>query len=289
MQYHNPYNLFGLEPRVVSIEKVKTIENTIEKEFANQSQYNYVNYNGTRLQLSELMRVLSELKDAKKLSFHSELFKHNELLNFLEYGHIGYLKHRSEYEEDKEIMEFFAPYFAYQYSETLLQAVKTRDLETLKLLKAQALPLESENEKLYYYDTEHYLEEELSGYKLLQEDEKLYVMSERELKQQLPENLISIYNNLPEKFSSFRESLADSFIQMAEQMYMRIGRREGADILLKEALKLQLSGEKVKYLKSVLKQLNPGFGKMPLFLIIGISIIALLFLLKWLENSIFSN
>jgi hypothetical protein len=63
------------------------------------------------------------------------------------------------------------------------------------------------------------------------------------------------------------------------------GRREGAAVLLKQASKLKLNQALQKDVKSMQKQINPLLGNLPLFLMIGLGVVFLLFLIKWIEST----
>jgi type VI protein secretion system component VasF len=67
------------------------------------------------------------------------------------------------------------------------------------------------------------------------------------------------------------------------------GRREGAEVLLKQASKLKLNQPLQKDVKTLQKQINPLMGRLPLFIMIGLGVVFLLFLLKWLETTIWSS
>jgi hypothetical protein len=289
MQYHNPFRLFNISSAATDKAAISVLEQRIDKEYAAFGLQETVTYNGTRLKLEELKRCLHELQDPKLETFHLELLKKTELLNFLEYGHLGYFQNNSEHIEDSGMMEFIAPYFAYQYSEALIQALKVQDSETIALLVNQNLPLSEANENLYFYDTAFYLNDSLKDLEKLKEDPRLFVMSERELALQLPDKVIESYNVLPAYFNELRDSIGLTVRQLAENITIQGGRREGAIVLIKQVLKLNLSNELSKELQSLLKQLNPGLGRVPLFLIIGTGIILLLFLLKWLETNFFQT
>jgi type VI protein secretion system component VasF len=63
------------------------------------------------------------------------------------------------------------------------------------------------------------------------------------------------------------------------------GRREGAEVLLKQASKLKLNQTLQKDVKTLQKQINPLMGRLPLFIMIGLGVVFLLFLIKWLETT----
>jgi thiol:disulfide interchange protein len=181
-------------------------------------------------------------------------------------------------------MNFIAPYFAFQYSEVLIQSLKAQDIETVKLLSQQELPQIETLENEYYYDTKIYLNDQLQEMDTLKNDSRLYIMSERELAMQVSDKVIELYNSLPDYFLPMRDDMAVSLRNTSQAMAAQ-GRREGAAVLLKQASKLKLNQALQKDVKSMQKQINPLLGNLPLFLMIGLGVVFLLFLIKWIEST----
>ena len=282
MQYHNPFKIIGLIPNNFSEADLDLAAAQLRLLPADSS--NLVNIRGLKISRFDLEKLIEEIKDPIKRALHEEIFHHNELLNFLEYGHPGYLKNRKDYHEKEDLMQFVAPYFAFQYSEQLVQAIKSQDIEAVKLLAAQELPEKEALENEYYYDSKFYMEEQLQDMDALQDDPRLYIMSERELSMQVSDKSIELYNNLPDYFLFIRDDMAISLRNTSQTMAAQ-GRREGAEVLLKQASKLKLNQSLQKDVKSLQKQINPLMGKWPLFLMIGLGVIFLLFLIKWIEST----
>jgi len=281
MQYYNPFKILGLTPDTFSESELNSAAEKLPSLQSDSS--GMVNIRGVKINRFELEKLIDELRDTDKRALHIALFHHNELMNFLEYGHPGYIKNRKQYTENKALMEFIAPYFAFQYSEVLVQAIKAQDIETLKLLAEQELPLKEALENEYYYDSKFYLQELLEEMDRLKDDQRIYIMSERELSMQVSDKSIELYNNLPDYFIPIRDEMAIS-LRNTSQVMAAQGRREGAAVLLKQASKLNLSQPLQKEVKSLQKQINPLMGKLPLFLMIGLGVIFLLFLIKWIES-----
>ena len=122
----------------------------------------------------------------------------------------------------------------------------------------------------------------------LKDDQRLYIMSERELSMQVSDKSIELYNNLPDYFLPIRDDMAISIKNTSEAMAAQ-GRREGAAVLLKQASKLKLNHTLQKDVKQLQKQINPLIGKLPLFLMIGLGVIFLLFLIKWIESMVWPS
>jgi hypothetical protein len=282
MQYHNPFKIFGLKPGNFDDKDLDAVWNRLISSPRDSS--NNLNIQGVKISIFDTEKLISELRDPLKRSLHEELFHHNELLNFLEYGHPGYLKHRNDYTENEALMNFIAPYFAFQYSEVLIQSLKAQDIETVKLLSQQELPQIETLENEYYYDTKIYLNDQLQEMDTLKNDSRLYIMSERELAMQVSDKVIELYNSLPDYFLHMRDDMAVSLRNTSQAMAAQ-GRREGAAVLLKQASKLKLNQALQKDVKSMQKQINPLLGNLPLFLMIGLGVVFLLFLIKWIEST----
>lgn len=285
MQYHNPFKIFGISPNSVNSHSLSELKTILEHDFSSYKPHEEVFFRGSKIKLSDLKRIFGELENEGQRKLHEELLTHNDLINFLEYGHLGYFREISENAKDENLMEFIAPYFAFQYSEAVIQAIKIGDKETVSLLSEQKLPQRPELEPIYFYDTEHYLNENLEELAQLKNDSKIFVMSERELSMQMSDKSIEVYNSLPDYFIPIRDRFALGLRAISETLMVQGGRREGAVILLKQALKLKLSEEISKDINSLLKQLSPGIRKLPLFLLLGLGIILLLFLMKWIETT----
>ena len=286
MQYINPYRLFNID--TISAEHLSEIKNQVDTRFAAYAPNEVVTYNGTKLLKAELLRLVHEMKDSVVAAYHKKISENHELYNFLEYGHLNYLLHRSEYLENPELMSFVAPYFAHQYSETLVQSLKTQDKETLEMLARQSLPqVEGDNDIAYYQTTAQYVDNTLTDLKALQEDSRLNFMSERELISHLPDKSIELYNMLPEYFAEARNMIGQQAGVLAEALLHNYGRRDGATAMINQALKLKTGPELTLRLQEFKKMLKPGFPKVPMFILIAIGVIGLLFLMNWIEQNYF--
>lgn len=288
MQYINPYRLFNINTDILSTSLLMELKQRIEDEFATFNVSEQVTFNGTKLLKKELFQLIEELKNPIKADFHRKITENHELYNFLEYGHLNYLHHRAQYAENPELMAFIAPYFAFQYSETLVQTLKTLDKDTLELLAGQSLPeVEGDSDTAYYQTTAQYVDNTLCDLKALQEDGRLIYMSERELISHLPDKTIELYNLLPDYFSEARNMIGQQVGVLSEALLRDYGRRDGAIALINQALQLKLSAELTQKLQEFKKILKPGMPKVPLYIGIAIGVIGLLFLIRWLEQTFF--
>ena len=287
MQYLNPFKLFNLDSKKVDNKSIEQIRNQIENEYNRYSNYDYVTYNGTKLQIQELKFCLNELNEEGSREFHLQILKDTELYNFLEYGHPDLLNNRSEIIGNSDYIEFLVPHFAQQISETLLQGIKTENQKAVDLVLKFKLPLVDQYENFYFQDVAEYLKNYTKEFDIDQEDSRWRVMSEREIISTFSDRLIKIINSLPDYFEESRNYMAVELKDFADQLCNKFGRTDAALAILNQALKLHIKTDLKKELQAIKKIINPGFNKMPLFLIIGMSVVALLFLLKWVENTFF--
>jgi hypothetical protein len=287
MQYYNPYRIFQINPERLDATTLQNLNERLSNIYRTNSTYETINYDGTKITVQDLKKCYNELNDPESATFHKQILKKTELFNFLEYGHPSYLNNLSFENEDLALFGFLLPYFATQYSESLIQAIKSNDKENIKFLSELNLPMMEGNEELYFQDVNDYLKQSVGDLFNLRENNKLSVMSEREIAFQLPDVQIQIFNSLPKQFEDFRNSIANQTRLTAEKLTLEHDRRDGAVALINQTLKLNLSDFIRKELLGLKKQLNPGFSKIPLFVIIGLSVVGLLFLLKWIENTFF--
>lgn len=287
MHYYNPYRIFQIDPEHVNEAAIQKLQEQLTAVFRSNSTYETIVFNGNKITVQDLKRCYNELNDTESAAFHKLILKKGELLKFLEYGHPAYLNNRSFENEDLLLFEFMLPCFAAQYSESLIQAIKSNDKENIKYLVELKLPLMEGNEELYFQEVNEYLNRSIEEFIGLRENSKLSYMSEREIAYQLPDAQIQLFNSLPKQFEDFRNSIANQTRLTAEKLTLEYDRRDGAVALINQTLKLNLSDFIRKELIALKKQLNPGFSKIPLFVTIGLTVVALLFLLKWIENTFF--
>ncbi len=287
MQYINPFKIFDLDSKYVDYKSIELIRNQIENEYNRYSKYDYVTFNGTKLQIQELKFCLHELENETTRKFHLHILEDAELYNFLEYGHPDLLKNRFELIGDSDFIDFVLPHFAQQISETLLQGIKTEDQNTIDLVLKFKLPMIEVYENFYYQDSAEYLKNYSNDFDIDHEDSRWRVMSEREILSTFSDRLIKIINSLPSYFEESRTQLAVELKDFADQLSSKFGRTDAALAILNQVLKLNIKTDFKKEIQGIKKQISPGFNKMPLFLVVGMSIVALLFLLKWVENTFF--
>lgn len=282
MQYINPFQLFNLDPEQTELQQIDALQLAVEQEFSAFGAYEEVNYKGSKLPLVQLRTILNELKDIQVFELHKVIHAHKNLLNFLEFGHLEYLKKRVSYKEDPELMEFIAPFFAEQYSKTLVDALKIEDKETIECLARQDLPRFEEYGQEYYQAAVQVLDKSLKSLQELQANPKLVYLSERQLGSSLPEKTIELYNLLPDYFVEARDLIARELLKLAEVLLQQYGRRDGALALVHQAQKLNLSPALEAHLKELAVRLKPQLRNVPIWVWVVFGSISLYFLIQYL-------
>ena len=283
--YTNPFKLFDL-PLDVDEAALKTHQSRIQERMQHNEETELVYIGHNKLQKKTVLRLLKELANYQTRQYHIAIYEYKKLLNFLEYGHLNYFRNSQPLTaiQDADFFKFIGPYFGYQYGETLLQAIKTQDKETLSLLSATSLPMVGDFEDACYKHANYYVESTIKELKNLQEKQGLNHMSERELLSYLPNRTIELYNMLPDYFYAARNLIGNEVYQLSIVLTQNAGRSDGASIMLKQGLKLKLDTTVRKNLESMLGQFSIK-SKFPNFILIAVVFIAILFMMKYIETN----
>ncbi|CAA6814337.1 MAG: Unknown protein [uncultured Aureispira sp.] len=283
--YTNPFKLFDL-PLDVDEAALKTHQSRIQERMQHNEETELVYIGHNKLQKKTVLRLLKELANYQTRQYHIAIYEYKKLLNFLEYGHLNYFRNSQPLTaiQDADFFKFIGPYFGYQYGETLLQAIKTQDKETLSLLSATSLPMVGDFEDACYKHANYYVESTIKELKKLQEKQGLNHMSERELLSYLPNRTIELYNMLPDYFYAARNLIGNEVYQLSIVLTQNAGRSDGASIMLKQGLKLKLDTTVRKNLESMLGQFSIK-SKFPNFILIAVVFIAILFMMKYIETN----
>lgn len=283
--YINPYKLFDLDINCSDIE-LKNNEIQIINRIKRYNDEEDVHIGSNQLPKKQVLLLLKELDNEITRQYHVTIFKHKKLLIFLEYGHLNYFRsdNKSIVSQDSGFLKFITPYFGYQYGETLLQAIKSQDKETLSLLSTTSLPIAGDFEDVCYKYANRYVENKITELKELQENKELLHMSERELLSYLPNRTIELYNMLPDYFSSARNLIGNEVYQLSLVLTQNLGRSDGANAVLKQGLKLKLDETVRKSLESMLHSFTVR-AKMPSFIWIAAIAVVALFLIKYIETN----
>lgn len=287
--YVSPYKVFGLSPTANEVE-IEHHRARVLVQLMDVAPKEQVYLNGTTIAQEQAMKLLSELSDDTIRSYHIAIFQNKKLLNFLEYGHLNYFRVEQPIADDQRdgFYEFIAPYFATQYSETLMQAIQTHDTETLKLLSNSNLPMVIDFEDQYYHHVNRYVQSTIDTLKRLQKDVQVETLSEHQLMAYLPNKTIELYNMLPDYFLVARNLIGNEVYQAALVMSQRLGREDSAAVLIRQGLKLRLDTTVRQNLQDLLDRFKLRY-KVPSFIIFGIMAVLLLFFIKFLENTFFSS
>jgi len=287
--YLSPFKLFNLS-KDSSDAVLKANQEKVMRQLRHHSETELVFIGTTKIQKGEVLKLLRELDNFYTRSYHIAIFEYKKLLNFLEFGHLNYFRNDSKVPQPKdgEFLKFIAPYFGHQYGETLLQAIKTQDKETLSLLSAEALPMVGDFEDQCYKYANSYVESTITDLKELQSKKELVHMSERELLSYLPTGRIELYNMLPDYFYSARNLIGNEVYQLSVVLTQKFGRSDGASVMLKQGLKLKLDQAVRKNLESMLQNFSIK-AKVPDFVWFAAIAVIALYVLKFLETTFFGG
>lgn len=283
--YISPFKLFNLSIDA-SDAALKSNKEYILQRIQHNNEMDLVHIQSSKMVKKDVIRLLNELDNFYTRQYHIAIFEHKKLLNFLEYGHLNYFRNNpsTQVPQDGEFLNFIAPYFGYQYSETLLQAIKTQDKATLTLLASATLPMAGNFEEQCYKHTNLYVEHTIKELQKLQNAQELYHMSERELLSYLPNRTIELYNMLPDYFYSARNLIGNEIYQLSVVLTQNFGRGDGASAMLKQGLKLKLDDAVRKNLEAMLQRFSLK-SRVPAFIWIALAVVAALFALKYIETT----
>lgn len=283
--YTNPFKLFDL-PLDADETALKVHQKRIQERIQHNEETELVYIGHSKLPKNTVLKLLKELANYQTRQYHIAIYEYKKLLNFLEYGHLNYFRNSQPLTsvQDADFFKFIGPYFGYQYGETLLQAIKTQDKETLSLLSATSLPMVGDFEDQCYKHANYYVETTIKELKNLQDKQELNHMSERELLSYLPNRTIELYNMLPDYFYAARNLIGNEVYQLSIVLIQNFGRSDGASAMLKQGLKLKLDTTVRKNLESMLGRFSMK-SKFPNFILIGIAVVAILFIMKYIETN----
>jgi len=283
--YINPFKLFDLSLDADEA-TLKVHKSRVQERIQHNKETELVHIGHNKLPKHTVLKLLKELDNYQTRQFHLAIYEHKKLLNFLEYGHLNYFRNSQPLAstQDAEFFKFIGPYFGYQYGETLLQAIKTQDKETLSLLSATSLPMVGDFEDQCYKHANFYVESTIKDLKNLQDKQELNHMSERELLSYLPNRTIELYNMLPDYFYAARNLIGNEVYQLSIVLIQNFGRSDGASAMLKQGLKLKLDTTVRKNLESMLGKFSIK-SKFPNFILIAIVFVAILFMMKYIETN----
>ncbi|BDS10334.1 hypothetical protein [Aureispira anguillae] len=283
--YFSPFKLFNL-PLDANSEVLQANRERISEQIKHYKETELVYIGNNKLIKQDVLKLLRELDNFYTRQYHISIYEHKKLLNFLEYGHLNYFRNKVNLAsvQDADFFKFIAPYFGFQYGETLLQAIKTQDKETLALLSAASLPMVGDFEEQCYRHANLYVETTIKELKKLQAKQELHHMSERELLSYLPNRTIELYNMLPDYFYAARNLIGNEIYQLSVVLTQNFGRSDGASAMLKQGLKLKLDETVRKNLEAMLGKFSFKY-KVPTFIWVAFLAVAILFMMKYIETN----
>jgi len=282
--YISPYKIFNLSVDATESQIQEEKQRILER-LKHYKPTDKVHISTAQLEKSTVLELLKDVGNYQSRQYHIAIYEDKKLLNFLEYGHLNYFRNPTDYPKirDSAFAEFIALYFGYQYSETLLQAIKTQDEETLSLLSSDSLPMMEDFEEQCFQHANYYVGETIKELKQLQKKEELLYMSERELVSYLPNKKIELYNMLPDYFSSVRNLIGNEIYALSVVLINNYGRSDGASAMLQQGLKLKLDSSVRSNLERMLKKFSFQY-QVPMFVWVALAAISFLFMLKYLET-----
>lgn len=252
-----------------------------------------------------IAELLLDWQDDRRREYHRQIALYRKLYNFLEYGHLGLFREPESQAHplwgDVGFIEFVRPHFERAYTEAVEQAERANDEEALQHLWQHSLPLaggtnETERDENAFStggggnDSQfeavlERLREHIARLEALAETRRLGRLSERELLSYLPDKSIEIYNRLPDRYMPLRNQLGDEVRQIAVLLHNEWGRADGAEALVRQGLKLKTDGDLQRSLQAMLAHHHrQGAFRFPLWLLIGLGVMALLFLIQYLTG-----
>jgi hypothetical protein len=292
MQYINPFIVFGIRPNEFE-KQWAGVKNQLEKTLTQYNLSAKVPFLSYEYPKQTFLQLLDALDNPSTRAYHAKIWEERALYNFLDYGHLNFLK--SEHLEEKvkgfepDFIDFIRPYFDIQYQDALLQAVKSQNSEDLDTLSrcpqilysnhTTAAPDIAEPIQTLLDTTAQELEE-------LAQSPKLGYISERELVSYLSDTTIEMYNQLPDYLADTRNHIANTVGQIAVFMAVQLGRADGAEAMVRQALKLKLEDSLRKDLEQLLTHQSTR-NKVPAWILLAVGAVAVLFFLKYLETNFF--
>lgn len=297
MRYSNPFRLFHIsekqQPDAAVVQQITDRMRLLYKQALSEPVF----IGDHKLEASDLTQMQLEWEAAHLREFHRlVLAEYRKLFNFLEYGHLGLFREPEAQKhhlwENKAFIEFIKPYFLYAYNETLLLAVRQQDVEAVQQLSHHQIPIVT-NANTTTAANEGNSEEQNQVVEILKNNtadlhnlallNDLPAMSEREILSYLPDKYIEVFNALPDQFASLRNQLGYEVQNLAVILNNELGRSDGAEALVRQGLKLKLDEKLQRDLEAMLAHHRRG-SFLPLWLLIGVGVIALLFLIQYLER-----
>lgn len=283
--YQSPYRIFNLKP-TSSQEEIDHYAQYLHERYAMLDEGSEVNTGTIKIEKKDIFKIVAELNDPLLKQHHVTIFEHKQFLNFLEYGHLNFFREQKrivDVSHNADFLSFVAPYFGEQYGQSILMALKTNNIDNLKLLidKDEEIT-QLFGDQIFDYVND-YVNTTVNDIKELQLNQGLPHISERELLSYLPNRTIELYNTLPDHFNNFRNLIGNEVYSLSMVLHQNYGRFDGAAVILNQGLKLKLDDA----LRSNMEKLASEFkfkSKLPPVVWIVVAVISLLYIIKFLEG-----
>ncbi len=246
MSYQNPYLVLGLQVSQWSGAEGEDIRRKRKEMLAELGAEGsgFLHLGNHVLGKQDLIRLFDELEDAGTRSFHAFVADNPTLHNFLAESRLDYF-----YEGDISLLasadpaflQWVAPAFTKAYNARLAHAFRQRDSQELKVLCAHSIPLPESWLGEAYKDTYQLVHNwrELIQKKI--EDLDRGQQPDGSLQELMGDFQISAFNLLPDWFQGIRDGVGESLEQLALTLTRRHQRTRLALLVLRQALKIDLS------------------------------------------------
>ncbi len=285
--YISPFDIFNIRPQEMD-SRWASVRADLQAALLPYSLPSTARVYGHSYSKKQFIQWIDELDNPATREYHTLIANNKPLYNFLEYGHLGIFRDQainfSSFSAD--FLQFIKYYFAYQYCEAWLQAVKTENTEAIELLQNAPVPFSESEKDEFLQPVQDYLTATTEDLQKLVDNQQLSHISERELRSYLSDKTIAIFNLLPDSFATTRNWIGNTVGHLAMYMTVQLRRPEGAEVLVRQALKLKLDEGLRNDLEQLLEVQKSRF-RMPAWAWLGMGVVALLFLLKYIETTYF--
>ncbi len=285
MKYISPFQTFGINPQEFAAQW-PSIKKETQRYLQSYSLYADVNIKQTTATKQQFNKWMDELDAEQSREIHLQIYENVDLCRFLQAGELHLFANNSLSSAPTAVIEYIKPFYLHQYADAWVRALQTNNEHELNLLKTQVIPYPLADILAYAQPIEDYLKKTIANLEALANSPQLSYISERELLSYLPDQTIATYNFLPDFLSNARNWLATAVGRLAMYMSVQLGRTDGAMIMIQQALKLNVDND----LKSDLQKLmvrHKKIGRPAAWIIVTISVIALLFLIQYIEKTYF--
>ena len=262
MTYINPLAFLEIETVVPSLVEKAKYRKLVEIE---RSVEGYISYGTHAIKRVDLLRLVEELRDEQKASYHAFIYSQKALLQFLTWEDIRFFEIATNHElyGNRSFLNFVGPYFAKAYQRVLTKAYEQKDAETLLKLQRTSLLLLPIHERNIYRKIEQHIAQVCDDLKLLYQ--KLNFASHIDsstspktiLTQVVRDWSPSVVNALPIHFEEQRSRLASLLANLSVTVYNRFpSDDEVFYALIEMAIQLKTNAGT----KSQIKKIIPSFA-----------------------------